>query len=76
VHHSVVPDETDSNFGFSVVWWDRLFGTYRDAPRRPEATMPIGLDEFRDATDQGLVPLLLQPLAPAHATAGTELPRA
>ncbi len=53
VHHSVVPDETDSNFGFSVVWWDRLFGTYRDAPRRPEATMPIGLDEFRDATTKG-----------------------
>ena len=33
VHHSIVRDETDSNFGFSVVWWDRLFGTFRAAAR-------------------------------------------
>ncbi|HIB55634.1 MAG TPA: sterol desaturase family protein [Alphaproteobacteria bacterium] len=33
VHHSVEDDETNSNFGFSLPWWDRLFGTYRDQPR-------------------------------------------
>jgi sterol desaturase/sphingolipid hydroxylase (fatty acid hydroxylase superfamily) len=64
VHHSVERDETDSNFGFSVVWWDRLFGTFRAAPRRPEATMPVGLQELRTPADQRLVALLLQPFAP------------
>ncbi|MDP6673477.1 MAG: sterol desaturase family protein, partial [Gammaproteobacteria bacterium] len=32
VHHSVEPDETNSNFGFNLPWWDRLFGTYLDQP--------------------------------------------
>jgi len=76
VHHSVVRDETDSNFGFNLVWWDRLFGTYRAAPRRPEATMPIGLDEFRDPNAQGLVALLLQPFATAPGGSAAELPGA
>ena len=38
VHHSIVRAETDSNFGFNLPWWDRLFRTYRRAaagrPRR------------------------------------------
>ncbi len=29
VHHSVEDFETNSNFGFNLPWWDRLFGTYR-----------------------------------------------
>ncbi|MBT8441353.1 MAG: sterol desaturase family protein, partial [Gammaproteobacteria bacterium] len=33
VHHSVELDETNSNFGFSLPWWDRLCGTYRAQPR-------------------------------------------
>jgi len=32
VHHSVIPRETNSNFGFNLPWWDRLFGTYRAQP--------------------------------------------
>jgi sterol desaturase/sphingolipid hydroxylase (fatty acid hydroxylase superfamily) len=76
VHHSVVRDETDSNFGFNLVWWDRLFGTYRAASRRPEKTMPLGLDEFRDPEAQGLVALLLQPLASTPIRPAQELPRA
>jgi len=32
VHHSVVVEETNSNFGFNVPYWDRLFGTYRAQP--------------------------------------------
>jgi sterol desaturase/sphingolipid hydroxylase (fatty acid hydroxylase superfamily) len=61
VHHSVEPDETASNFGFDLIWWDRLFGTYRAQPRRPEATMPIGIDQFRDPADQRFVALVVQP---------------
>ncbi len=34
VHHSVIIRETNSNFGFNLPWWDRLFGTYRNQPER------------------------------------------
>jgi len=34
VHHSIVRQETNSNFEFNLPWWDRLFDTYRAQPRR------------------------------------------
>ncbi|MBK9326044.1 MAG: sterol desaturase family protein [Hydrogenophilales bacterium] len=43
VHHSVEDDETNSNFGFNLPWWDRLFGTYRDQPRAGHEGMTIGI---------------------------------
>jgi len=49
VHHSVEDDETNSNFGFSLPWWDRLFGTYRDQPRGGHENMNIGIRTFREA---------------------------
>lgn len=61
VHHSVRPEETDSNFGFNLSWWDQLFETYRDQPHDGHITMVIGLDEFRDRRATSLVGLLLQP---------------
>ena len=39
VHHSIVRAETDSNFGFNLPWWDRLFGTYRAEPAAGEQDM-------------------------------------
>ena len=48
VHHSVEDDETNSNFGFNLPWWDRLFGTYRDQPRAGHEGMTIGITTFRD----------------------------
>lgn len=47
VHHSMEVDETNSNFGFNLPWWDRLFGTYRDQPRAGHENMTIGIHEFR-----------------------------
>jgi sterol desaturase/sphingolipid hydroxylase (fatty acid hydroxylase superfamily) len=61
VHHSVLREEADSNFGFNVPWWDRLFGTYRAQPRAGHAGMVIGVAGFLDAADQTLGRLLLQP---------------
>ncbi|MFO1423682.1 MAG: sterol desaturase family protein [Candidatus Competibacteraceae bacterium] len=61
VHHSVRPEETDSNFGFNLPWWDRLFGTYQDQPRDGHAGMTIGLEYFRDQRATTLTGLLLQP---------------
>ena len=48
VHHSVEDDETNSNFGFSLPWWDRLFGTYRDQPRGGHENMIIGIHTYND----------------------------
>ncbi|KAA3630849.1 MAG: sterol desaturase family protein, partial [Proteobacteria bacterium] len=62
VHHSIHRDETDSNFGFNLPWWDRLFGTYRAQPRHGHRDMVIGLEDFRSTRDQRFDRLLLQPL--------------
>ena len=48
VHHSVLPNETNSNFGFNLSVWDRLFGTYRAQPAKGHTEMTIGLKGFRD----------------------------
>ena len=48
VHHSIIRQETDSNFGFNLPWWDRLFGTYRNQPAMGHESMTIGLEVFRD----------------------------
>ncbi len=48
VHHSIEYDETNSNFGFNLPLWDRLFGTYRAQPRAGHTDMIIGLSNFRD----------------------------
>jgi len=61
IHHSTLRQETDSNYGFHLSIWDRLFGSYKRNPKRPEKTMPIGLDEFPRPEDQTLTALLLNP---------------
>ena len=62
VHHSVLRDETDSNFGFSLSCWDRLLGTYRARPAAGHDGMTIGLGGFRARRDLRLDRMLLQPL--------------
>lgn len=61
VHHSVERRETDSNFGFNLPWWDRLFGTYRAQPALGHTLMTIGIDRFRDPRELWLHRMLLQP---------------
>ena len=61
IHHSVEYDESSSNFGFNLPWWDRLFGTYRARPRMGHSAMTIGVDAFRSPSDQRLDQLLIQP---------------
>ena len=51
VHHSIERDETNSNFGFNLPLWDRLFGTYRAQPRAGHAAMTIGIPDFRDPAE-------------------------
>ncbi len=61
VHHSDIPAETNSNFGFNLPWWDRLFGTYRAQPGLGHEAMTIGLDAFRDGAELHLHNMLVQP---------------
>lgn len=62
VHHSVHPDETNSNYGFNVPWWDRLFRTYRAQPRDGHEAMTIGIGQFRAPRELWLDRMLAQPL--------------
>lgn len=48
VHHSIEQDETNSNFGFNLPWWDRLFRTYRAQPEKGHESMQIGVDKLSD----------------------------
>ena len=62
VHHSVRFNETSSNFGFTLPWWDRLLGTYRAQPAGGHEGMTIGVDAFRTRVDLRIGRLLIQPL--------------
>ena len=64
VHHSIVVAEQNTNFGFNVPWWDRLFGTYRPAPSEPHESMPIGIDEWRSPDTYHVKTLLTDPVSP------------
>jgi len=61
VHHSVIPRETNSNFGFNLPWWDRIFGTYQAQPELGHEKMAIGLREYRSVYETGLLRLLTLP---------------
>ncbi len=61
IHHSVLRAEHDSNFGFHVSWWDRIFASYTAEPSGGQRDMQIGLNQFRSKQDQQFVSLLTQP---------------
>jgi sterol desaturase/sphingolipid hydroxylase (fatty acid hydroxylase superfamily) len=49
VHHSVVQREHNSNYGFNLSIWDRLFGTYVAQPENGHHGMTIGLARYPGA---------------------------
>ena len=62
VHHSTIRQETDSNYGFNLALWDRLFATYRAQPALGHDDMEIGVEGFRDPDGQRIDRMLVQPL--------------
>lgn len=58
----VIIRETNSNFGFNLSWWDRLFGTYKAQPQKGHVGMTIGLSQFRDPQKLTLPWLLILPI--------------
>ncbi|MCK4842793.1 MAG: sterol desaturase family protein [Methylococcales bacterium] len=61
IHHSTVQTETDSNYGFSISLWDRVFKTYCAEPQKTQTTLDIGLPQFRKQDQVGIIKLLLLP---------------
>lgn len=64
IHHSARQPETDSNYGFSLSCWDRLFKTYCHQPQCSQAKITIGLDGFPDPQELGFMQLLAMPFRP------------
>jgi sterol desaturase/sphingolipid hydroxylase (fatty acid hydroxylase superfamily) len=64
IHHSTIPEETDSNYGFSISCWDRLCRTYTAEPKNPQTTMSIGLAPFKNPAELSFSKLLLLPFLP------------
>ncbi len=78
VHHSIEPRETNANFGFSVPWWDRLFGTYLAQPAKGHLEMKIGIEQFRSPRELWLDRMLVQPvrgIAMGEAKRGQSVPK-
>jgi sterol desaturase/sphingolipid hydroxylase (fatty acid hydroxylase superfamily) len=61
VHHSVIAQETNSNYGFCFSWWDRIFGTYKAQPQEGHEKMKIGLNGYHDDRSLQLSALLTMP---------------
>jgi sterol desaturase/sphingolipid hydroxylase (fatty acid hydroxylase superfamily) len=68
VHHSVVVRETNSNFGFNLAGWDRLFGTYRAQPAAGHEGMTTDVAEIRDPAEQRLDRMLTQPFREGNSS--------
>lgn len=68
IHHSIHPEETNSNYGFSISLWDRIFGSYSAKSKDPQNNMTIGLETFRSQKEQNIVSLLKQPFCKKEAS--------
>ncbi|MFV2056428.1 MAG: sterol desaturase family protein [Thiohalomonadales bacterium] len=63
LHHSAQENETNSNFGFNISLWDRVFGTYIAEPSEGQLGITVGLDHFREGNWQSFWGLLRMPFA-------------
>lgn len=62
IHHSIVQDQTDSNWSSGLSLWDRLHGTFRlDVD---QDTIAVGVPAYRDPVDTGLGKSLSMPFRP------------
>jgi len=64
IHHSVIRHETDSNYGFNLAIWDRLFATYRAYPKNGQSQMVVGLKPFQQPECQTLKNMMRLPFKP------------
>ena len=66
IHHSVIKEETDSNWSSGLTLWDRLHGTLRlDVP---QDAIDIGVPAYRDPREVGLASILSMPFGEERPT--------
>jgi len=63
VHHSIIVYETNSNYGFFLSTWDRVFGSYINQPKQGHDDMVIGLQEYQDQRPSSLIWSLKSPFS-------------
>ncbi|WP_051630436.1 sterol desaturase family protein [Afifella pfennigii] len=61
IHHSIQRRETDSNYGFNLSFWDRLFRVYTEDPEGGHIAMKLGIAAHQDAAPSRLFWSLLYP---------------
>jgi len=61
IHHSVIAQEHNRNFGFNFPWWDKIFTTYKDEPSKGQDAIDIGISGYEEDISIGILPLLTQP---------------
>jgi sterol desaturase/sphingolipid hydroxylase (fatty acid hydroxylase superfamily) len=61
IHHSQIPRETNSNYGFFLSIWDRLGGTFCPQAEKPQAEMSLGLSQYQGPEQHQLWAMLLLP---------------
>ncbi len=66
VHHSVIKEETNSNYGFGLSLWDKIFKSYKDQPKKGHLKMTIGLNNYREINKTNLLDLLIIPFYKVH----------
>lgn len=71
VHHSIRYEESASNLGNSLVFWDKLFGTYREQPADGHEAMEIGHPAYRTPESVALGRVLIDPIAAARSIASS-----
>lgn len=61
IHHSIIVQEHNRNFGFNFPWWDKIFNTYKDQPSKGQDAIDIGISGYEEDISIGILPLLIQP---------------
>ncbi|MCP4323146.1 MAG: sterol desaturase family protein [Alteromonadales bacterium] len=61
IHHSPIKQETNSNYGFNLIIWDKIFSTYIEKPCLGYQQMQQGLHEFGLNKSLTLPQLLIEP---------------
>ena len=62
IHHSQAKTESNSNYGFSVTWWDKLFSSYTPTVACNDETLKIGQQDVpADKANATVAALLIQP---------------
>jgi len=62
IHHSQAKNESNSNYGFSVSWWDRLFNSFTPRAKQSDETLSIGQQDVPAVKENASIrALLLQP---------------